>query len=85
MIIPSTKYTNVFYRSEKARFWADNTVDRNKTTCSEHVASLAARDNKNYLILHPEDHDKDVPPEYEGMVIRYGNETGISFDINFAN
>lgn len=71
-MIRSKKYPRIFYRNERARYWADNVRDVHGETCTEYLAKRACIENINYLILHPEDDDPDyVPMDYSGKVIRY--------------
>lgn len=70
-MVQSKKFPRVFFRDERARFWADNTLDEYGKTCTEYVAQEAKRIEDNYLIVHPEDDEKDIPFDYSGQVIRF--------------
>lgn len=83
-MIQSTKYPNVFFRNEKARFWADNTV-RHDESATENVAKRASNDSENYLIIHPDDDPDDVPFDYEGQVIRFHRESQDGKRLSIAN
>jgi hypothetical protein len=78
-MIQSKKHPLVYFRNERARFWADNTVKMGQT-CTEHIANLANHKKENYLIVHPEENENDIPFDYEGQVIRYHPEPA-----NFSN
>lgn len=79
-LIQSSKFPRVFFRNEKARFWADNTV-RNNVSCTEYLAVRADMDNEDYMIIHPDDDPDDVPSDYQGNVISFKKEE----KVNFAN
>lgn len=84
LMIQSDKFPRVFFRNEKARFWADNTHHHNESA-TENVAKRAANDESDYLIIHPDDAPDDVPFDYEGQVIRFHKSSTDGKRLNMAN
>lgn len=76
-----SKYSNVFFRNQRARYWAENTRDSAGVSCTEHVSKLA--NTSNYLIIHPNEDANDIPKEYKGHVIRYIDKS--AEQPNFSN
>jgi len=69
-MIQNDKFPLVYFRNEKARFWADNTV-LNGVSATEYVAQQASIYGKKYLILHPEEDKENIPFDYDGWIIRF--------------
>lgn len=74
-MVQSTKHPLVYFRNERARFWADNTVLCGESA-TEYVAKQAEKKEQKYLIFHPEEDDDDsrVPFDFDGWIIRFGTE-----------
>ena len=77
LLIHSDKYPRVYFRNEKARFWADNTRLSGET-CTQYIARLSNANDKNYLIIHPEEDSEDVPFDYDGKVIQFLKDHNVS-------
>ena len=84
LMIQSELYPLVFFRNAKARFWADTSV-RHGETATQAVAQIAAAENVNYLIVHPEDDPDDIPFDYEGKLIRFNVSDSDGKRLNMAN
>lgn len=69
-MIQSEKYPRLYYRNERARFWADNTVLSGQSA-TEFLAEEADRLDKDYLIIHPEEDAEDIPFDFNGWVVQY--------------
>lgn len=83
-MIQCEKYPRVFFRNEKTRFWAENTI-KEEVSATEHVAGRADVDGINYLIIHPEDNPDDVPFDYNGNVIRFDTKSVSTQTKSIAN
>lgn len=77
-MIQNEKNPLVYYRNEKARFWADNTI-LGGVSATDYIAQEALKNNAEYLIIHPEDDKEDIPFDYNGWVIRFGKELKPNF------
>lgn len=84
LMIQSATHPRVFFRNERARFWADNTVRHNESA-TQSVAKRASDNSTNFLIIHPEEDPDDVPFDYEGQVIRFKPESNDGHRLSIAN
>ena len=70
-LIQCKKNEYLFFRNEKARFWAENTVDEEGRNLVEWFAPHMQPD-MSYLIFHPDDDSSpgNIPDGFEGIVFQ---------------
>jgi hypothetical protein len=82
-MIQNEKHPKLYYRNERARFWADNTFIGG-VSATEFLAEESNRQGKNYLVIHPEEDILDIPFDYGGWIIQYDKSDPIFASNNYS-
>jgi hypothetical protein len=71
-LIQSRQNAFLYFRDEKARFWAENTVDEEGRNFVEWFVPNMV-DGVNYLVFHPDDDSSpgNIPDGFEGHVFQF--------------
>jgi len=77
-LIKSKKFNKLFFLGEKARFWAENTIDPKGISASDFLIKKFKFVKYDVLLIHPEN-GWNIPNDFEGLVIGWKEDIGDNF------